>query len=937
MGKRERRYRFALPQPIEVEVESPTCTVICPAQSITRPPAPLLDGGEGKLLNVNPILTNTQPLARPGRSRSSIEKTPTPAATALLEPSVSLPLPNSHTPSQLHPDMIPAPACGRGLMARTRSHLTVQNDGTDLLSPPRLNDGTVVTGATTTTLRKQNKHRRKELQAAQPEDIEWWTTHHGDFVPPPPLQELASHRNNMCPRGLALHHPAAKLLRLYATLGCPTQTGKPWTIEEMQAAVDRGPHISALDPDAMEQLRAEVQEKVAMGQARVVLWDDIKDNPPPELKISPLAMIPHKSRKFRAILDLSFPVKLSDGTIVPSVNDATTKTAPRGAINQIGHSLQRIIHAFATSDPHAKIFMAKWDIKDGFWRLDCEDGQEWNFCYVLPTPPGEPIQLVVPTSLQMGWIESPPYFCTASETARDVAEQYLQQPLDALPTHKFLDRTLQHRDIEALPESNDTPLRFVLEVYMDDYIGLAIPTSLQQLRHFSNAVMFGIHDIFPPNDIDDNNDPISAKKLDKLDGSWATVKDILGLTFDGVEKTVWLEEDKRDAILTVLAGWLRSSQDKNFGIPFSEFQSVISKIRHAFITIPAGRGLMSPFNKLLRLQPNRVFLHRNAQVLTALRECRTFLRESISKPTKCTQLVSAWPDFIGITDASSFGAGGIIVGERKATPLTIFRVQWPVDITNAVISDRNPNGTLTNNDLEMAGLLLLWLAMEETCGTLKHCHVALFSDNTPTVSWVQRMAAKQSNVAMGLLRALALRLQITEASPLTPLHIAGVDNEMADIASRSFGSELKWLCTCDSELTTLFNSLFPPPPQTSWNVFRHSSAITTRVISALRTKVSTTDEWRRLPQRGTYFGPIGPSTSNLWEWTHSFKTHRIQHKSEQSRDLQAEYELVSSDEAAKSQLQRSIRLSEPLARRSPWPLDTTPRKCEEHKTNSFHA
>jgi hypothetical protein len=31
-----------------------------------------------------------------------------------------------------------------------------------------------------------------------------------------------------------------------------------------------------------------------------------------------------------------------------------------------------------------KNFMAKWDVKDGFWRLDGQDGEEWNFAYVLP-------------------------------------------------------------------------------------------------------------------------------------------------------------------------------------------------------------------------------------------------------------------------------------------------------------------------------------------------------------------------------------------------------------------------------------------------------------------------------------------------------------------------------------------------------------------------
>ena len=115
-------------------------------------------------------------------------------------------------------------------------------------------------------------------------------------------------------------------------------------------------------------------------------------------------MIPHKSRKFRAILDLSFAIKLSNGSTLQSVNEATEKTAPAGAIDQLGHSLMRIIHAFAQADDDAKIFIAKWDIKDGFWRLDCEEGEEWNFAYVLPQEKGEPIKLVVPTSLQMGWI-----------------------------------------------------------------------------------------------------------------------------------------------------------------------------------------------------------------------------------------------------------------------------------------------------------------------------------------------------------------------------------------------------------------------------------------------------------------------------------------------------------------------------------------------------
>jgi hypothetical protein len=119
------------------------------------------------------------------------------------------------------------------------------------------------------------------------------------------------------------------------------------------------------------------------------------------------------------------------------VNNRTTLEAPAGAIDQLGHSLMRVIHAFAEARADAKIFMVKYDIKDGFWRLDCEEGEEWDFAYVLPQLDDGPVRLVVPTLLQMGWVESPPYFCAASETARDVATQYIEKEVGSLPKHKF--------------------------------------------------------------------------------------------------------------------------------------------------------------------------------------------------------------------------------------------------------------------------------------------------------------------------------------------------------------------------------------------------------------------------------------------------------------------------------------------------------------------
>jgi hypothetical protein len=69
----------------------------------------------------------------------------------------------------------------------------------------------------------------------------------------------------MCPSGLALHHPAAPLLKEWATYGCPTNTGCPWKREEMQEAIDRGPHQSALSEEAIAHFKVEVNEKIKLG------------------------------------------------------------------------------------------------------------------------------------------------------------------------------------------------------------------------------------------------------------------------------------------------------------------------------------------------------------------------------------------------------------------------------------------------------------------------------------------------------------------------------------------------------------------------------------------------------------------------------------------------------------------------------------------------
>ena len=237
-------------------------------------------------------------------------------------------------------------------------------------------------------------------------------------------------------------------------------------------------------------MHKEVEEKVRDGFAEIVFLDEIEGLLGTEewkhLKISPLAMVPHKSRKYRAILDLSFILKLH-GMTVPSVNDNTVMTAPQHSMSQLGSVLPRLIAAVASAPVEDEnIMFSKLDIKDGFWRLRVRDGHHLNFAYVLPDKKGERIRLVVPSALQMGWAESPPFFCAATETARDIAEDLAKEPMGSLPPHELEDYMLPPTKWPAV-ELSTTCEKYlkVMEVYVDDFCTMVQTSDVNVLRQVS--------------------------------------------------------------------------------------------------------------------------------------------------------------------------------------------------------------------------------------------------------------------------------------------------------------------------------------------------------------------------------------------------------------------------------------------------------------------
>jgi hypothetical protein len=102
------------------------------------------------------------------------------------------------------------------------------------------------------------------------------------------------------------------------------------------------------------------------------------------------------------------------------------------------------------------------------------DASSWrpsrnNCCYVMPDPPGALVPIVVPSALQMGWAESPAYFCAGTETGRDLINLLLRERID-LPEHP-LERFMAPTDSPKtlLPDQEYT----LVGVYVDDFLSSA--------------------------------------------------------------------------------------------------------------------------------------------------------------------------------------------------------------------------------------------------------------------------------------------------------------------------------------------------------------------------------------------------------------------------------------------------------------------------------
>ena len=125
-----------------------------------------------------------------------------------------------------------------------------------------------------------------------------------------------------------------------------------------------------------------------------------------------------------------------------------------------------------------------------------------------------------------------------------------------------------------------------------------------------------------------------------------------------------------------------------------------------------------------------------------------------SRPTILYELNKVRVSDASYMDVSASGAGGVWMVRTGAYTNIVWWVQWSEEITKDVVTDDNSNGKFTNSDLEMAEVLLQWLAGGYIAPITHETNLER-SDNSPACSWATRMSP-MSNVEAQLMRSLAL-------------------------------------------------------------------------------------------------------------------------------------------------------------------------------------
>jgi hypothetical protein len=287
----------------------------------------------------------------------------------------------------------------------------------------------------------------------------------------------------------------------------------------------------------------------------------------------------------------------------------------------------------------------------------------------------------------------------------------------------------------------------------------------------------------------------------------------------------------------------------------------VGKLRHAAVILPAARGFFTPLNNIMKSSERSIMLNNDAK--SALLDTCTLIHQLSKRPTHVNELIPDPPSHVAYHDAAAEGAGGVWFSLSEEMQPVVWRMEFPQDIASEVRSQTNLTGSLTNSDLELAAEIFAIGIILETAPTIKHKTIGTLCDNSPTVSWIERMASKSIFPTAGrLLRGLAYMLHSHQSGGVITVHVKGEDNVMADLASRPSKAMATFAPTythlSDTDFLSSFNIKFPLPRNQEWKLETVPKWLKYNVFETLRGKRLDLQQWGNQSVTGT--GKHGRST-----------------------------------------------------------------------------
>jgi hypothetical protein len=731
-------------------------------------------------------------------------------------------------------------------------------------------------------------------------------------------QFVKQRRNRSDFSSLNIKHPAKRLLLHYKNHGAPVKfSTPPWDKQQLHQAITRGPHRSS--NEHIDYLEEEFIDMINKGQWTVIPYTLAKTLP--GLRLSPPGVIPQRGRRPRWICDYTWY----------GVNQDTLPLAPTEAM-QFGHALDRYLRELILADPSlGPLYMLKLDISDGFYRIAVAPNDIPKLGVVFPNRPHQEKLVALPLVLPMGWKNSPPVFSAATETAADIANTNLQNnisttfhPLESHAAALDQDPASISKELPAstsyLPAptlrdpslpSSSTPISYV-DVFVDDFI--AICQGENNKSHVRQTLLHAVDSIFRPTDFKDSTfrrEPVSIKKLRQGDVSWNTIKLVLGWIINTSTMTIQLPPHRQERLGEILAS-IPSHQKR---LSCKKWHKILGELRSMSLALPGARNMFSVLQLALSNSQGSSRIALKKGVHNTLNDFRWMYSDICKRPTRIAEIVPLAPSALGYHDAAGSGAGGVWYpapelsprqGVSQGQPL-LWRLQWPKDIIQSLVTESNPHGSITNSDLELAGGLLHLDIIAQHYDVRERTIVSK-TDNLATMFWQRKGSTTTDQAPAHLLRLFGIHQRYHRYVPRHD-YIPGPSNPMADDASRLFHLS-------NTNFLSYFNSSYQQ--SLPYLLVHPTSRMSSSVISALRKKTCSVESLLVAPTPPTHIGQSGASSQLSWASTPYSKPSKVKYPSFKSSSIALEEENWQPEEI-KSSLDRLRSTYGQLHRRtSPW-------------------